>query len=167
MRSYWFSGPAFLREKEIRTSKEEIPNIRIGAPEVKAAVRTTVVKESFNPIDYVPRFYNWTRAVGVVSYLRRPFKKNKPKTVITRVAERQDAEILISKELQRSAFKDEIASLSHKEQKPHPTKQGSLLRQDHFIDDQGLIRVGGRLENSTLPCHVKHPIILPRCSRVS
>ena len=53
MRSYWFSGPAFLWEKEIRTSKEEIPNIRIGDPEVKATVRTTVVKESFNPIDYV------------------------------------------------------------------------------------------------------------------
>ena len=103
----------------------------------------------------------------MISYLRRPFKKNKPKTVTTTVAERQDAEILISKELQRSAFKDEIASLSHKEQKPKLTKQSPLLRLDPFIDDQGLIRFGVRLENSTLPFHVKHPIILPRCSHVT
>ena len=167
MSSNWFIGAAFLWEKEIPTSKEEIPNIRIGDPEVKATVRTTVVKESFNLIDYVSRFSNWTRAVGVISYLRRPFKKNKPKTVTTTVAERQDAEILIFKELQRSAFKNEIASLSHKEQKPKLTKQSRLLRLDPFIDDQGLIRVGGRLENSTLPFDVKHPIILPRCSHVT
>ena len=44
MRSSWFSGPAFLWEKEIPTSKEEIPNIRIGDPEVKAPVHTTVVQ---------------------------------------------------------------------------------------------------------------------------
>ena len=70
------------------------------------------------------------------------------------------------KELQRSAFKNEIASLSHKEQKPKLAKQCPLLRLDPFIDDQGLIRVGGRLENSTLPFDVKHQIILPRCSQV-
>ena len=61
----------------------------------------------------------------MISYLRRPFKKNKPKTVTTTVAERQDAEILIFKELQRSAFKNEIASLSHKEQKPKLTTQAT------------------------------------------
>ena len=103
----------------------------------------------------------------MISYLRRPFKKNKPKTVTTTVAERQDAEILIFKELQRSAFKNEIASLSHKEQKPKLTTQSHLLRLDPFIDDQGLIRVGGRLENSTLPFAVKHPVMLPRCSQVT
>ena len=111
MRSNWFRGPAFLREKEIPTSKEEIPNTRIGDPEVKATVHTTVVKESLNVIDYVSRFYNWTREVGVISYLKRPFKKNKPKTVTTTVAERQDAEIFIFQDLQRSIFKNEIASL--------------------------------------------------------
>ena len=51
----------------------------------------------------------------MISYLRRPFKKNKPDTVTTTVAERQGAEIPIFKELQRSAFKNEVASLSHKE----------------------------------------------------
>ena len=85
-----------------------------------------MVKESFNLIDYLSRLSNWTRAVGVISYLRRPFKKNKPKIVTTTVAERQDAEIPIFKELQRSAFKNEVASLSHKEQKPKPVSYTHL-----------------------------------------
>jgi len=38
---------------------------------------------------------------------------------------------------------------------------------DPFIDEQGLIRVGGRLENSTLPFEVKHRIVLPRSSQVT
>ena len=135
MRSNWFSGPAFLWEKEIPTSKEEIPNIRIGDPEVKATVRTTVVKESFKLIDYVSRFSNWTRAVGVISYVGGPFKKNEPKTVTTAVAERQDAEILIFKELQRSAFKNEIASVSHKERKPKLTKQSQGWITSSIIKD--------------------------------
>ena len=162
MRSNWFSGPAFLWEKEMPTTKEEIPNIRIGDPEVKATVHTNEAKESFNLINYVSRFSNWTREVRVISHLRRPFKENKPRTVTTTVAERKDVQILIFKELQQSAFKNEIPSLSHEEQKPKLTKQCPLLRLDPFIDDQGLIRVAERLENSTLPFDVKHQIILPR-----
>ena len=167
MKSNWFNGPSFLWEKEIPSCKEEIPNIQIGDPEVKATVRAATVKESFGLIDCVSRFSSWTKAVGVVSYLKRPFKKNKPKTVATTVAERQDAERHIFKEIQRKAFKNEIASLSRKEQNAKISRQSSLLKLDPFIDEEGLIRVGGRLENSTLPFEVKHPIVLPRSSQVT
>ena len=36
MKSNWFSGPAFLLEKEIPCSKGGIPDIQIGDPDVKA-----------------------------------------------------------------------------------------------------------------------------------
>ena len=61
--------------------------------------------------------------MGVVPYLKRPFKKNKPKTVATVVAERQDAERHSLKEIQRTAFKNEIISLSHKEQNAKISRQ--------------------------------------------
>ena len=80
------------------------PRHPIRDPEVKATVRTAMVQASFNLIDIVSRFSSWTKAVGVVSYLKRPFKKNKPKTVATTEAERQEAEMLIFKERQRPAF---------------------------------------------------------------
>ena len=97
--------------------------------------------------------------------LKRPFKKNKPKTVTTTVAERQDTERHTFKELQHTAFKNEITSLSQKEQNAKISRQSSLLKLDPFVDEQGLIRVGARLENSTLPFEVKHPIVLPGSSQ--
>ncbi|KRY32538.1 hypothetical protein T01_11856 [Trichinella spiralis] len=30
-----------------------------------------------------------------------------------------------------------------------------------FVDEEGFLRVGGRLENSELSTHMKHPVILP------
>ena len=108
------------------------------------------------------RFSNWTREVGVISYLRRPFKMNKPKTVTctTTVAVRQDAEILInflrSSNDQHSRMKLQ-ASVIRSRNPSHRAKP--LLRLNPFIDDW--------LENSTLPFDVKHPIILPRRSQVT
>ncbi|KRZ56292.1 hypothetical protein T02_125, partial [Trichinella nativa] len=32
---------------------------------------------------------------------------------------------------------------------------------DPFVDEEGFLRVGGRLENAELPSHMKHPVILP------
>ena len=132
------------RKKSRLATEEEIPNIQIGFPEVKATVRAATVKEPFSLIDCISRFSSRTKAVGVVSYLMRSFKKNKPKAVATTVAERQDAERHIFKEIQRSAFKNEIASLSHREQNAKISRQSSLLKLDPFIDEEGLIRVGGR-----------------------
>ncbi|GFU68160.1 DUF5641 domain-containing protein [Trichonephila clavipes] len=36
-----------------------------------------------------------------------------------------------------------------------------------FIDEHGLVRVGGRLQNSQLPFNSKHPIILPSQHSIS
>ena len=126
-----------------------------------------MVKEPFRLTDCISRLSSWTKAVGVVSYLKRPFNKNKPKTVATTVAERQHAERHIFKEIQRTGFKNEIISLSQKEQNGKISRQSSLQKLDPFVDEQGLIRVGGSLENSTLPFQVKHPVVLPRSSQVT
>jgi len=67
----------------------------------------------------------------------------------------------------KKAFRNEIVSLSDKEHNAKISRQSSLLKLDPFIDEQGLIRVGRRLENSTLPFEVKHPIVLTRSSQVT
>ena len=46
-------------------------------------------------------------------------------------------------------------------------KKGILSRMDPFVDDDGIIRVGGRIANSTLPWKLKHPAIMPKKHRVS
>ena len=168
IKSNWFSGPAFLREKEISFGEEGIPAIQIGDPEVRSTVLKTTTKSSFSLINCMTRFSDWAKAVGVVSYLKRfSNNKNKPKTVITSVAERPEAEILIFKEVQRTAFEDEITRLSNQGENCKLMKNSPLLKLYPFLDDHGLLRVGGRLEKSTLPFELKHPIILPRSSHIT
>ena len=103
------------------------------------------------------RFSDWSKAEGVVSYIKRLSNKNKPETVITSVAERQEAEILIFKEVQRTAFEDEITRFRNQGGNCKLMKNSRLLKLDPFLDDHGLLRVGGRLEKSTLPFELKHP----------
>lgn len=38
---------------------------------------------------------------------------------------------------------------------------------DPFIDDKGLIRIGGRLDCETIPYSQKHPAVLPNESRIT
>ena len=42
-----------------------------------------------------------------------------------------------------------------------------MYRLDPFLDDDGLIRVGGRIKRASLSFTTKHPIILPRESHAT
>lgn len=55
-------------------------------------------------------------------------------------------------------FLDDIKMLISKGEAKHI----SLRKLMPFIDDDGLIRVGGLLHNSDLPYNVKHPILLSK-----
>ena len=47
-------------------------------------------------------------------------------------------------------------------------KQTSLLfRIDPFLDEKGLLRIGGRLQKATLAYEVKHPIVVPKKSHIT
>ena len=46
-------------------------------------------------------------------------------------------------------------------------KKGMLSRLDPFVDDNGTIRVGERIANSTQSWKLKHPAIMPKKHRVS
>ena len=66
--------------------------------------------------------------------------------------------------VQRDIFADEIESLESGKPVPH----GSPLRDlDPYLDEDGLIRVGGRLRRSKLPHMEKFPIVMPRNHHVS
>ncbi|GFU64411.1 integrase catalytic domain-containing protein [Trichonephila clavipes] len=79
-------------------------------------------------------------------------------------SETKTAEETIIRWVQGFYFQEEIRSI--KKQISLPPK--SPLRSLHpFIDEHGLVRVGGRLQNSQLPFNSKHPIILPSQHSIS
>ena len=167
IKSNWFSGPSFLWDINISLTEEEIPAIQIGDPEVKTTVLMTSAEDSFSILDSISRYSSWVKAVGVITYLKRVLKKNKSRTVTTTVAEREEAETFILKEVQRTASADEITRLTSKGGSGKCKKNSPLLKLNPFLDDRGLLRVGGRVEKSSLPFEIKHPVILPRSSHVT
>ena len=84
------------------------------------------------------------------------------------ISDLQAAETRMILDVQRRAFGAEVDALLGASQAPRQvkkmlTKSSSAVRDlNPFLDDQGMLRVGGRLRNSDEPWEVKHPIILPQ-----
>ncbi|XP_055543544.1 uncharacterized protein LOC129729089 [Wyeomyia smithii] len=65
---------------------------------------------------------------------------------------------------QKSYFPEELGQL----QSGHGVNRGSPLHQlNPFLDENGLVRVGGRLQQSELSFDIMHPILLPRNSMLT
>ena len=78
-----------------------------------------------------------------------------------------EAEKALCKYEQKKYFHKEICMLSDLTADPKIlAKKSSLYKLDPVIDD-GLLRVGGRLQRAVIPYDAKHPIILPAQSRIS
>jgi hypothetical protein len=84
------------------------------------------------------------------------------------------AETVMIKTVQRESFRDEIELLQKPEsifdkenresvrQKKNLLKGSNLYRLDPFVDEQGVVRVGGRLRRSDMYYPEKHPVLLPK-----
>jgi hypothetical protein len=76
-----------------------------------------------------------------------------------------DTEMFIYRYVQEKHFPEELKCLQQQNHDPIH-KQSPLCRLDPFICD-GVIRVGGRLDQSTLEYDARHPVIMPKDSPVS
>nr|XP_017214445.2 uncharacterized protein LOC101885244 isoform X1 [Danio rerio] len=149
--SNWFSGPSFLWEKEITTTNV-VPDLPVGDPEVKK-IQTlhTKTMENKDFVDRLSKFSSWSKTIKAVARLLRWIKKDKTNSPAS-VSEQEDAKCLILKGVQRQV-------LSQGKRLPSHSKLHHL---DAFIDKDGIIKVGGRLDHSSYTHAFKHPWILPK-----
>ena len=97
------------------------------------------------------------------------------------VEELRLAEVVILKSLQQRYFKEEIEILQSIKRRDAENNElernrlrnqkikasSSLYRLDPFLDDEGILRVGGRLHKATLPFEEKPPAINPKSSHIT
>ena len=78
----------------------------------------------------------------------------------------QKAELLVLKELQQECFLKDIKLLSEKKQL---SKDSRIAHLAPFLDENGLLRVGGRINAAInqLPAKEINPIILPKGSHIT
>lgn len=81
------------------------------------------------------------------------------------VEELQNAKTCVIRYVQRECFPDEVASLKPKSSNSSSDrvvkKSSKLAALSPFMGEDGLLRVGGRLERAEISFDAKHPIIIP------
>ena len=166
--------------------------VRDDDPEVKKQINVNAISINDKSINedlfcrLESRISIWFRCIRVLATIRRFIalckrKVNERKGNITRdyadieplnVTDIQESENLLIRMIQNKYFKGELQLLrsitpgkgraAEKKRKATLKKSSSLRKLDPFIDAFGIIRVGGRIRNSTLDESIKHPAILPR-----
>ena len=102
-----------------------------------------------------------------------------PKVSVTLI-ELHAAEKEVLKVVQREHFHEEIQILKGlkvggeltarkvaRERNLAIKKSSCLYRLDPFLDEDGVIRIGGRIKRANLPFATKHPVVLPRKSHIT
>ena len=156
--SDWLRGPGFLwlppAEWPVESGTEEEDH-----SEDRCAITvTTTLEPVINPANYS----SWLRLLRVTAWTRR-FAKNcrMPRTDRHRgpltAPEIHEAELSWLRRAQNDDFQPELNAL--KQRMPLP-RRSRLLALSPYLDGDGLLRVGGRIERAALPYESRHQILL-------
>ena len=178
----WFHGPSFLHKKDM----ELMENIPISVvlddqdQEVRKVIANAcmVMSTEVLSMQIFNSFSSWKalrRGVARAKLLAKYWRSLLTKGVKTRssneidfwnlsVSDLQESEDIIIKSVQNSYFSEEINMLLSKNDLP---KGNSLQKLSCFVDETGVLRVGGRLRFANHYPNYKHPVLLPGAAHVS
>ena len=164
--SPWVNSPAFLKQdEEYWPQQNTSAELKSDDGEVKISwVGNVVINAGALPDP--KRFSSWTCYKRAVTWMLRFIQNTRrpdDKRVFSplSVAELEDAENLVVKVSQQSAYPDELASLKAK--KPLPVRS-HIVSLSPWLDENGMLRAGGRLRNAPVSNYARHPPILDRAS---
>lgn len=192
----WKQGPPFMKKTEQFWPQrpESLGEVFDNDPEVKKAAETFASKTNvtYHYIgNAIEKISSWSRLKRVIAWIlrykdilrNRSQHGNTNKTIKLQldnstitplsVSEVDEAEIEILKYVQKQTFKDELASLNGvrnvtqgRANRNNLKKNSTIYKLDPVLEN-GLLRVGGRLEHAPIENDAKHPIILPKKHHVT
>ena len=162
----WFNGPSFLAELD-SAALESIMCVDVpdDDPEVIVEVKSNavVVDEHHHVVNLMGvRVSCWMRMKRILAsamVFSQIWRGRNPKGTQIDVSDIVEAERLLLGMIQAKHFGDEVLALNEKRSVLQASRVCSL---DPYLDEHGIMRVGGRLRNTDLPDSVKHPVILPK-----
>ena len=178
----WLNGPEFLwldESKWTTHGKKDIPEVDQDDPEVKIKLSVHVTSAGDEGITSTVqnRISSWSKLLRVTAWVMRWIKivrKRVNKTNVEEgsptqlhvlsVEELKAAEVVVIKGYQRKEFNEEFMVLDGHRNKKLRESIGSL---NPYVGEDGLIRVGGRLQQSNLDEKVMHPVILPKKGKLT
>lgn len=153
----WFTGPSWLVKDESEWPKESMRITEL--PELKSNTCLTAASGEF---DIFKNYSSYSKLCRIIAYCLRFRSINKYDGTLN-TEEINKAEICILKLMQTEQFSNEIRKLKNKQ----AITKGKLVSLNPFLDNNDLIRVGGRLQKSKLTFSQKHPILLPNRHRLT
>lgn len=159
----WWFGPPWLK---INSSAwpEILANQLVpedSLPEIKSSsFNLMATSENSENFDFLTKYASWTTLLRIMAFVLRfisCLKTKKKKNDPFSPDELKESNNRICWLLQQVSFKKDIELL-----KKNKVCSSSIQRLSPFLDDSGILRVGGRLKNSNLNFEAKHPIILPK-----
>ncbi|XP_033744280.1 uncharacterized protein LOC117330168 [Pecten maximus] len=167
--SLWIHGPGQLQQNQSNDLVEEtFPLVEpLEDNEIRPDVHVMKTEVSSKPLsDLFEKFSSWTKLTKVVYCVMRAAKrfkdgigtKSENNVDLSPFEWKRRAEEFIIKEVQDGSYGREVSNLLNKEAIP---KNSSIEALAPTIDDDGILRVGGRLRKSNLSALEKNPILIP------
>ena len=161
----WWTGPEFLRDPNFSHEPQDV--FVTNEEQVPIRIHTISIKSDFwmSVINYHSNFNRLIRSIAYVLRIPDIFcRKRAYLTHSLSADETKRSFNFVISQVQLYYFKEEISLLKSKEALPKGSKIRSLAP---FLDNDGFIRVGGRLTNAELDNFNPQPILLPKCSFIN
>ena len=159
----WWKGPEVLHDSNFHPTNNPL-NLNDCNLEEKRKVSLISIRKPDNTefwLKVFQKFSSFQRLLRSIAYLFRfihnlKYKDSQSRDALT-LDELTSAKMFIVKKLQSTHFSKELQELHLQTQ----IRDRCIAKLNPFLDKDGLIRVGGRLENANIPYDQKHPILLP------
>ena len=162
----WLNGPELLKSPDV-LKDIDLPTFKVNDndPEVVKKVVVLNTKINHGLIDRMElRISRWTKIVRVLLHMMKFISKCRRESVFSEIGveEFQRGENTLIKLIQQRSYANEIKVYENKSSNKKKVNKTRIWRLDPFLDDEGILRVGGRLRKSSFIESTKHPVILPK-----
>lgn len=158
--SLWWHGPSFLMNEIRFNNMNEKFDTEL---ESKILALTVSVHEREYVLPDSDSYYKLKRIIAYCFLFAHNCRNKVNKKYQITTNELIQAEIGIVKNIQNDYFFDEIQALKANKRIKNTSK---LLQLSPFLDENEIIRVGGRLTNANISFDAKHQILLPHNNKV-
>ncbi|XP_048477681.1 uncharacterized protein LOC119694152 [Plutella xylostella] len=143
----WIQGPSWLKDQSINYQRPKSISTNLEERHIKAHVTVDETK-TFSDTSFWEKYSSLHKLVRIVAVCRRflVYKRSHKFGSHLTKSEINDALDVCIRQSQLICDMEKLKSLCP------------------FLDDKGIMRVGGRLQNASLDHDAKHPIILPHKS---